>query len=205
MFDNCSSLIACWSCGVITRDWVWRRSSRGVSAIAGLVGYAPEPMRGWAGPSTKIDSPRAALRKPFPVIAPNAALPSTGWSPNAIPAWSCTLARLVRADTSKPCVGVTRPSIDSGGAIGCAGLGLVREFRAVLQRKPRVGLCRRQAALAVRTTANALGGQRKWSALFVDVRVGDVDDPLTSRAGNFIGDVDATRHGRNSGDADVGL
>jgi hypothetical protein len=26
-FDNCSSLIACISCGVITSDWLWRNSS----------------------------------------------------------------------------------------------------------------------------------------------------------------------------------
>ena len=31
--DSASSLIACWSCGVITSDWDWRRSRRGPSAM----------------------------------------------------------------------------------------------------------------------------------------------------------------------------
>ena len=50
------------------------------------------------------------------------------------------------------------------GAIVSAGLCLDREFRAVLQRKPGVGLGQQQDALVVRTAANAFGGKREWSA-----------------------------------------
>ena len=37
MFESCSSLIACCSCGVITKLWLWRSSSFVVIAIVELI------------------------------------------------------------------------------------------------------------------------------------------------------------------------
>ena len=49
--DSASSLIACCNCGVMTRDWLWRMSRRGPSAIRRAPGRggkaAPAPCYSW--------------------------------------------------------------------------------------------------------------------------------------------------------------
>jgi hypothetical protein len=64
--DRASSLIACWSWGVITSDWLWRRSRRGPKAMA--TARSSRPDRGGGHPGSAIELLRAAGEQHLAVV-----------------------------------------------------------------------------------------------------------------------------------------